>query len=71
MKLKVEPLNMPQSLITLNNNLQSVAVKVTPHKTITLCSVYFPPRNQFNFNPKDLQDLIDQLPFPMYPDGRF
>ena len=39
-----------------------MAVKVTAHKTITLYSVYLPPRNNFNLNPKDLQDVIDQLP---------
>ena len=54
--------NVPPSLVTLNTNLQVVAVKVTAHKTITLSSVYLPPRNKFNFHPKDLQDLIDQLP---------
>ena len=41
--------NIPQSIVTLNTNLQVVAVKVTAHKTITLCSVYLPPRNHFNF----------------------
>ena len=46
--------NIPQSIVTLNTHLQAVAVKVTAHKTITLCSVYLPPRNHFNFNPKDL-----------------
>ena len=56
--------NVPQSIVTLNTNLQAVVVKVTAHKTITLCSVYLPPRNHFNFNPKDLQDAIDQLPSP-------
>ena len=41
-----------------------MAVKVTAHKSITLCSVYLPPRNHFNFNSKDLQNVIDQLPSP-------
>ena len=27
--------NVPQSIVTLNTNLQAVAVKVTAHKTIT------------------------------------
>ena len=45
--------NIPQSIVTLNTNLQAVAVKVTAHKTITLYSVYLRPRNHFNFNPKD------------------
>ena len=48
-----------------------MAVKVTAHKTITLCSVYLPPRNNFNFNPKDLQDVIDQLPSPFILMGDF
>ena len=48
-----------------------MAVKVTVHKTITLCSVYLPPRNNFNFNPKDLQDVIDQLPSPFILMGDF
>ena len=56
--------NIPQSIVTLNTNLQAVPVKVTAHKTITLCSVYLPPRNHFNFNPKDLQNIIDQLLSP-------
>ena len=44
--------NIPQSIVTLNTNLQAEDVKVKAHKTITLCSVYLPPRNHFNFNPK-------------------
>ena len=63
--------NIPQSIIKLNTNLQAVAVKVTAHKTITLCSVYLPPRNHFNFNPKDLQNVIDQLPSPFILMGDF
>ena len=63
--------NIPQSIATLNTTLQAVAVKVTAHKTITLCSVHLPPRNHFNFNPKDLQDLIDQLPSPFILMGDF
>ena len=31
--------NIPQSIVTLNTNLQAVAVKVTAHKTITLISI--------------------------------
>ena len=53
-----------QSIVTLNTNLQAVAVKVTAHKTITLCSVYLPPHNHFKFNPKDLHDVIYELPSP-------
>ena len=35
--------NISQSIVTLNTNVQAVVVKVTAHKTITLCSVYLPP----------------------------
>ena len=63
--------NIPQSIVKLNINLQAVAVKVTDHKTITLCSVYLPSRNHFKFNPKDLQDVIDQLPSPFILMGDF
>ena len=34
--------SVPQSQIPLNINLQAVAVKVTLHKTINVCSIYFP-----------------------------
>ena len=63
--------NIPKNILKLNTNLQAVAVKVTAHKTITLCSVYLPPRNQLKFNPKDLQDVIDQLPSPFILMGDF
>ena len=63
--------NIPQSIVTLNTHLQAVNVKVTAHKTITLCSVYLPPRNHFNFNPKDLQSVIEQLPSPFILMGDF
>ena len=62
---------VPQSIVTLTTNLQAVAVKVTAHKTIYLCSVYLPPRNHFNLNSKDLQDLINQLPSPFILMGYF
>ena len=60
--------NTPQSIVTLNTNLQAVAVKVTVHKTITLCLVYLLPCNHFTFN---LQDVIDQLPSPFILMGDF
>ena len=56
--------NIPQSIVTLNTNLQVVAVKATTCKTITLCSVYLSCRNHFNFNPKNCQNVNDQLPTP-------
>ena len=50
-------------MVTLNTVLLAVPVTITGHKTITLCSVYLPPRSHFNFNTKGLQDAIYQLPF--------
>ena len=40
--------SVPQSQIPLNTNLQVVAVKVTLHKTIHVCSIYLPPGDRFN-----------------------
>ena len=60
--------NIPQRIVTVNTNVQDVVVKVTAHKTITYNSVFSlfapppPPRNNFHFNHKDLQNVIDQLP---------
>ena len=65
---------VPRSIVTFNANLQAVDVKVTAHKTITLCSVYLPFRNHFNFNcnPKDLQHVTDQpTSISFYSNGRF
>ena len=60
--------SIPQSMVTLNTNLQAVAIKVTAHETINLCSVYLPPHN---FNLKYLQDHIDQLLSPFILMGDF
>ena len=54
--------NIPHSEITLNTNMQAVAISETLYKTITVCSVYIPP----NEEPKEfeLNKLIEQLPRP-------
>ena len=54
--------NAPRSHIPLNTNLQAVAVSITLHRVITLCSIYIPPSSRLS--PKDLDDLIPQLPSP-------
>ena len=43
----------------MHTNLQAVAVSITLHRVITLCSIYIPPSSRF---PKDLDDLVSQLP---------
>jgi hypothetical protein len=53
---------VPHSQITLNTPLQAVAIRVTLHKTVTVCSVYLPPN--VNVESGVLDKLIDQLPVP-------
>ena len=48
--------------ISLNTNLQAVAVTLSLHKTITLCSLYIPPSYPLGGN--ELDQLISQLPSP-------
>ena len=61
--------NIPHSEITLNTNMQAVAISATLHRTITVCSVCIPP----NEEPKDLElnNLIEQLPRPFIIMGDF
>ena len=61
--------SVPQSLIPLNTNLQAVAVKVTLHKPIHVCSIYLPPGDRFNI--ADIEHLISQLPKPFIIMGDF
>ena len=61
--------SVPQSLIPLNTNLQAVAVKITLHRTIHVCSIYLPPGDRFNI--ADLEHLLAQLPKPFIIMGDF
>ena len=54
--------NVPHSKIDLNTPLQAVAVRVTLHKTISICSLYIPPTD--NIASSDLDNLLKQLPEP-------
>ena len=40
----------------LKTNLQAVAVRLSLHRTITLCSVYIPPN--YKLQPRELTELI-------------
>lgn len=51
-----------QSPVSLRTCLQATAVKVTMNITFTICNIYLPPSSALN--PRDLNDLIDQLPTP-------
>ena len=51
-------------LLELDTELQAVAVKVSLHKTITVCNVYIPPH--FNVAQSHLDNLVKQLPATSY-----
>ena len=48
---------------------QTVAVSITLHRVVTLCSIYIPPSSRLS--PKDLDDLIPQLSSPFILLGDF
>ena len=50
------------SPVSLNTNLQAVAVRLTLHVAVTLCSLYIPPSQ--NVQQTDLDSLVEQLPKP-------
>ena len=51
-----------QRAIPLHTQLQAIAVRVTLHRAITICSVYVPPDRHLSL--RELDDLRDQLPKP-------
>lgn len=60
--------NVPHSHINLKTDLQAIAVRITLHKQIDICSIYIPPNAEIN---KDkLQEIIGQLsaPYPLLGD---
>ena len=60
---------IPSSECTLNTSLQAKAVTISTSKTITICSLYFPPSEKLNI--VLLSRLIDQLPAPFVICGDF
>ena len=60
---------IPHSKINLNSELQAVAIRVTLHKVMTICSVYLPPNS--NIHKSTLNDLVEQLPTPYIIVGDF
>ena len=44
----------------LKTNLQAIAVSVTLHRTISICSIYIPPGAKIE--QKDLDEIVNQLP---------
>ena len=59
----------PSSQIHLKTNIQAVAVSVTLHRTISICSIYIPPRSKIV--EKDLDEIVNQLPTPFLLLGDF
>jgi len=60
---------IPHSEVPLNTNLQAQAVRITLHRTFTLCNIYIPPPSKPT--PQDFDDLINQLPQPFLLVGDF
>ena len=59
----------PSSQIHLKTNIQAVAVCITLHRTISICSIYIPPRSKIV--EKDLDEIVNQLPTPFLLLGAF
>ena len=60
---------MPQSKIHLNTQLQAIAVKMTLHRTINICSLYIPPHDAINES--EINNILQQLPTPFILLGDF
>ena len=54
--------DVPQNQISIDSDLQAIAVKVTLHKSINICSIYIPPHDPINES--KLNKLIEQIPKP-------
>ena len=54
--------DIPQSKININTGLQAIAVKVTFHRTISICTLYILPND--TINKKELSNILQQLPTP-------
>ena len=49
----------PHRQVNLNTDLQAVAVSLSMHKTVTLCSMYIPP--SYALDNRELDNLLEQL----------
>ena len=61
--------DIPQSITVLNTRLQAVAVRVSLHVCLTVCSLYLPP--DLVIQAGELDDLLLQLPPPVLLLGDF
>ncbi|GBN98558.1 RNA-directed DNA polymerase from mobile element jockey [Araneus ventricosus] len=53
---------IPSMPLTLNTNLQAVAIRIQMQSLVTVCSLYLPPNDRVSRT--DLNNLISQLPSP-------
>jgi endonuclease/exonuclease/phosphatase family metal-dependent hydrolase len=60
---------IPHSELKLTTNLQATAVRITLHRTLTLCSLYLPPSVPFDL--LSLCGLVNELPPPFLLMGDF
>ena len=60
--------DIPQSKINLNTGLQAIAIKVTLHRTINICTLYILPYDTINENELN---ILQQLPTPYILQGDF
>ena len=61
--------SIPATTLSLNTDLQAVAVRVQTPKSYTVCSLYIPPRDQVTA--QDIVQLLNQLPPPIILMGDF
>ena len=59
----------PHSHLPVVTDLQAVAVRISLHRPVSLCSLYLPPNIPIIL--RDLEDLISQLPPPVLVMGDF
>ena len=61
--------NIPQKEITINSELQVLAVRVSAFRPFTVCSMYLPPNEHFSLT--QLKNIQNQLPEPFIMLGDF
>ena len=61
--------NGTHSQISLNTSLQAIALRITLHRAITVCSIYLPPTAKYDNAVID--NFITQLPSPLLLLGDF
>ena len=58
---------IPHAVLPLQTNLQATPIKASLHRTITICSIYIPPKHKLNKT--KIENLMQQLPTPHHTNG--